>query len=161
MAQLSRLVDARCDAAREEERPLRGFSGSASKEGGAKNGAGRSEGRSPTLQKARQGGSRLVEFWSGFCPGSERGQFWSSNCYGSSNLVVVELFLVGGSVGVGAVPRPRKWDGAPAIPPSPPVRTEIVAKTRPFPQYPVRAVGRTTRAGARHEPVDHAGGTRS
>ena len=47
----------------------------------------------------------------------------SSSCSWLSRLlflvVAVVLFLVGGSVGVGAVLRPRGWDGASAIPLSP------------------------------------------
>ena len=59
------MVDARCDAAREEERPFRDLSGNASKGGGAKNGAEhRAERRAePCATKgADEEGSQFV-FW--------------------------------------------------------------------------------------------------
>ena len=94
MAQLSRLVDAWCDAAREEERPPSRLFWKRLEERWSKERGG-AMGRSPALQK---GAGEESPWWLLFL------------------VVAVVLFLVGGSVRVGAVPRPRWWDGASAIP---------------------------------------------
>ena len=83
---------------------------------------------------------------------SVRGLFWGR--LSSVRSSVEELSRVG------AVPRPRSWDGAPAIF-LPPVRTRKRRRTRTFPAKPCpndRAYGT---GDSRHGLVgDHAGGTR-
>ena len=144
---LSRLADARCDAAREEERPpsrlfWKRLEGRRSQE----RGGARSEGRSPTLQKARQGGSRLVGSGRRIVTGRRTWLSWSCCSWSEGRSESVQS---------------RDPAGGTERLPFPPSARESAGKSVHFPENPVRAVGRTTRAGARHEPVDHAGGTRS
>ena len=73
---------------------------------------------------------------------------------GSSNLVVVKLFLAEGQ----SVQSRDPASGTERLPfPPPHPHRDSGENPVQFPQSPVRAVGRPTRAGPRHEPVDHAG----
>ena len=166
--------------------PFRGLSRNASKGGGAKNGAERrggapryKRGGSATREKRERKGSVVRSGVGGTEPegrvchqrervpkredGEERER--ESSC---------SRVPVRGFAGVGAVPRPRWWDGASAISSSLSLsrpRVSMVSssshphrdsagKPRSFPKPRLRCRAANT-CGARHELTDHAGGARS
>ena len=116
-------------------RPGRGGGGWSKERGGAQGGA---KGGAPLYKRRAQGGWKIGRrIGAGFCLGLA----WSV-----VPVLVPDCRVGGLSLAEGQSVRSRDPAGGTERLPFPPVRTEIAAKTGPFPQNPVRAVGRTTRA---------------